>query len=65
MGRVTPQRTDDFESENKQILGAIDLFKMRLLGKKGIWTLGRGADRGIIFRGLLARKLKFTLQKVR
>jgi len=36
---------------------------MRLLGKKGIWTLDRGADRGIIFRGLLARKLKFTLQK--
>ena len=35
---------------------------MRLLGKKGIWTLDRGRDRGIIFRGLLARKLKFTIR---
>jgi len=27
MGSFTPQRADDFESENKQILGAIDLSR--------------------------------------
>jgi len=42
-GELYSQRADDFQSENKQILGAIDLVK-ELIGKKGIWTLDRGSD---------------------
>jgi len=60
-GELYSQRADDFQSENKQILGAIDLVR-EVIGKKGIWTLDRGADRGIIFKGLLARELRFTIR---
>ena len=60
-GELYSQRADDFQSENKQILGGIDLVR-GIIGKKGIWTLDRGADRGIIFKGLPKRKLKFTIR---
>ena len=46
---------------NKQILKALDLI-VEGTGKKGIWTLDRGGDRGIIFKGILARKLRFTIR---
>lgn len=55
------QRADEFQSENKQILAGIDLV-IEFIGKKGIWTLDRGADRGIIFRELFKRELKFTIR---
>jgi len=60
-GELYSQRADDFQSENKQILAAIDLVR-EVIGKKGIWTLDRGADRGIIFKGLLVRRLRFTIR---
>jgi hypothetical protein len=40
-GVLYSQRADDFESENKQILGAIDLVR-EIISQKGIWTLDRG-----------------------
>jgi len=60
-GELCSQRADDFQSENKQILGAVDLVR-EMIGQRGIWTSDRGADRGIIFKGLLARKLRFTIR---
>lgn len=42
-GELYSQRADDFQSENKQILAAIDLVR-EVIGKKGIWTLDRGSD---------------------
>ena len=42
-GELYSQRADDFQSENKQILAAIDLVR-EIIGKKGIWTLDRGSD---------------------
>ena len=42
-GELYSQRADGFQSENKQILGAIDLVR-EVIGKKGIWTLDRGND---------------------
>ncbi len=60
-GELYSQRADDFQSENRQILGAIDSVR-EVIGKKGIWTLDRGADRRIIFKGILARKLRFAIR---
>ena len=42
-GELYSQRADDFQSENRQILAAMD-FVREVIGKKGIWTLDRGND---------------------
>ncbi|TET29149.1 hypothetical protein E3J68_02235 [Candidatus Aerophobetes bacterium] len=60
-GELHSQRADGFQSENKQILTAIDLVR-EVIGKKGIWSLDRGGDRGIIFKGVLVRELRFAIR---
>ena len=62
-GEVHSQRARDFQSENKQILAAIDLVR-GVIGQKGIWASDGGADRGIIFKGLLERELRFTIRLI-
>lgn len=54
---------DDFRSENKQILKAVDLIS-RHTHKKGIWTIDRGGDRRRIYEGLLKREQKFIVRLI-
>jgi hypothetical protein len=54
---------EDFESENKQILKAVETL-IRYIGDKGIWTLDRGGDRKYIFYHLLDRLLRFITRLV-
>jgi hypothetical protein len=48
-GELYSQRADNFQSENKQILAAIDLVR-EVIGQKGIWTSNRGNDAGNHFQ---------------
>jgi Transposase DDE domain len=66
--RLTPlfmelysQKAEDFESENSQILNAIDQVRSSL-GARGIWTIDRGGDRGTILDGLLSRSAQFVIR---
>jgi len=54
-GELYSQRADDFQSENKQILGAIDLVR-EIIEKKGIWTLDRGNDARNYLQGPSSKK---------
>jgi len=68
--RLTPLLMDlysqdavDFESENTQLLSAID--RVRLVTKgRGIWAIDRGGDRGRLLDGLLARACRFVVRLV-
>jgi hypothetical protein len=66
--RLTPllmnlysQEADDFESENTQILAAIDQVRAGT-GKRGIWTIDRGGDRETLLGGLLSRSARFVVR---
>lgn len=66
--RLTPlrmelysQEADDFDSENTQILNAIDQVRSAL-GTRGIWAIDRGGDRGALLDGLLSRKARFVVR---
>jgi len=66
--RLTPllmdlysQDADDFESENTQILTAIDRVRVAT-GEHGIWAIDRGGDRGRLLEGLLARGCRFVVR---
>ena len=63
IGRSLGEEVPLKKTENKQILGAIDLVR-EAIGKKEIWTLDRGADRGIIFKGLLTSLPHFQEDKI-
>lgn len=45
-GELYSQEADTFESENRQILRAVDLVREKT-GAKGIWAIDRGGDRAI------------------
>lgn len=55
------QQAPDFSSENTQIFKAVDAV-VEGAGKRGIWAMGRGCDRGIILKGLLERGLRFVIR---
>ena len=55
------QSADDFESENKKILSAIDTVNNRLNGK-GVWVMDRGGDRRTLIRKLTSKCLKFIIR---
>ena len=68
--RLTPllmelysQKADDFESENTQILSAIDRVRSVVNGR-GIWAIDRGGDRGRLLDGLLVRSCRFVVRLV-
>jgi hypothetical protein len=62
-GELYSQQARDFRSENSQILGAVDRV-MEGVGERGIWAIDRGGDRGILLKGLLARRLRFVVRLV-
>lgn len=66
--RLTPllmdlysQAAADLESENTQILAAIDRVRVATEGR-GIWAIVRGGDRGRLLEGLLSRSCRFVVR---
>jgi hypothetical protein len=53
-------RAPDYESENKEILRAIETVT-GVIGKKGIWVADRGFDNRWLFNELGQRQLRFLL----
>jgi len=62
-GELYSQEANEFRSENRQILNAIDRV-MEGIGQKGIWAIDRGGDRSRLFKGFLERKLRFVVRLV-
>jgi len=62
-GELYSQRARGFRSENSQILGALDRVREGV-EDRGIWAIDRGGDRGILFRGLLKREVRFVVRLV-
>ena len=62
-GELYSQEADDFRSENRQILNAMDRV-MEGIGLKGIWAIDRGGDRSRLFKGFLERELRFVVRLV-
>lgn len=52
---------DGFESENKQILKAIDTVNAQAKGK-GIWVMDRGGDRKELINSILSKDLRFIIR---
>jgi len=62
-GELYSQEANNFRSENRQILNAVDCV-MEGIGQKGIWAIDRGGDRSRLFKGFLERKLRFVVRLV-
>ncbi len=62
-GELYSQEANDFRSENRQILNAMDRV-MEGIGQKGIWAIDRGGDRSRLFKGFLERKIRFVVRLV-
>jgi hypothetical protein len=62
-GELYSQESDTFKSENRQILNAMDRVREGI-GYKGIWAMDRGGDRSRLFKGFLARELRFVVRLV-
>ena len=62
-GELYSQEANNFRSENRQILNAVDRV-MEGIGPKGIWAIDRGGDRSRLFKGFLERKLRFVVRLV-
>jgi len=61
MEKLYTKRGFGFKSENLEILSAIDEV-IRMIGKKGIWTLDRGGDRRKLFVPILQREIQFVVR---
>lgn len=68
--RLTPlfmelysQEATEFNSENSQILGAVDQVRASA-GQRGIWTIDRGGDRETLLDGLLSRQARFVIRSI-
>jgi hypothetical protein len=61
-GELYSQRSPDFESENTQILKAIDIVSRETSGR-GIFAMDRGGDRYRLLNPLLDRKLRFVIRQ--
>jgi hypothetical protein len=62
-GELYSQEANNFRSENRQILNAIDRV-MEGIGHRGIWAMDRGGDRSRLFKGFLEKKLRFVVRLV-
>ena len=62
-GELYSQEANNFRSENRQILNAMDRV-MEGIGQKGIWAIDRGGDRSRLFKGFLERKIRFVVRLV-
>jgi hypothetical protein len=61
-GELYSQRSPDFESENTQILKAIDIVSRETSGR-GIFAIDRGGDRYKLLNPLLDRELRFVIRQ--
>lgn len=61
-GELYSQRSPDFESENTQILKAINIVSRATSGR-GIFAIDRGGDRHKLLNPLLDRKLRFVIRQ--
>ena len=57
------QKAPDFDSENTQIIHAVDTVHAAVKDR-GIWVMDRGGDRGKLLRPFLARGLRFIVRLV-
>lgn len=55
------QDAPDFESENTEILKAVDSVR-RQVGDRGIWVMDRGGDRKKLFHPFLQRGMRFMVR---
>ncbi len=62
-GELYSQEANNFRSENRQILNAVDRVREGI-GLRGIWAIDRGGDRSRLFKGFLERKLRFVVRLV-
>jgi hypothetical protein len=62
-GELYSQEANNFRSENRQILNAVDRVREGI-GFRGIWAIDRGGDRSRLFKGFLERKLRFVVRLV-
>lgn len=53
----------DFESENHEILSAVDTVR-EAAGGRGIWVMDRGGDRGKLIKPFLDREMRFIVRLV-
>lgn len=61
--RLWSAQAPDFESENEEILRAIDTV-MAHVGRRGLWVMDRGGDRINLFGPMLARGARFLFRLV-
>ena len=54
----------DFNSENDEILKAVDTVRKHVRPRRGIWVIDRGADRIKLYEPLLQRKERFLIRMV-
>jgi hypothetical protein len=59
--RLYSQDAPDFDSENTEILKAVDGVR-RHVGDRGIWVMDRGGDRRKLFVPFLDRKMEFIVR---
>lgn len=60
-GRLFSHVVEGHESENIEIREAIDEVAA-VVGKRGIWVMDRGGDRGYLFKYLLSEKHRFLIR---
>lgn len=60
-GRLFSHVVEGHESENIEIRDAIDEVA-EVVGKRGIWVMDRGGDRGYLFKYLLSSKHRFMIR---
>ena len=62
--RLFSYTAPEFESENSEILKAIDMVGQHVGSRRGIWVIDRGADRIKLYEPLLERKARFLIRMV-
>jgi hypothetical protein len=60
-GRLYSHRAPEFESENIELREAIGQVS-EVVGRRGIWVIDRGGDRGYLYDYLLPRRLRFIIR---
>lgn len=60
-GRLFSHAVEGHESENEEIREAIGEVA-EVVGRRGIWVMDRGGDRGYLYKYLLSSKLRFLIR---
>jgi len=61
--RLWSAEAPDFDSENEEIMRGIDAV-CEHVGRRGLWIMDRGGDRGNLFGPILDRELRFLFRLV-